>query len=236
MAAVIAESQSVREATLRQQEKTAERDRAKTAKAYLLEARKRIEEALALARGATDEASAKEARRLVEEGVRHESARLDEPDDILPGDPNALQVGSRVRLNTGAAGDVAELRGDGRAVVLVGTMRLVVAARTLTVLKREAAPTRQRLAIPLGDGPAADAKYEVDLRGMRADEAEAVVQAAIDNAVIAEQPHVAIIHGMGTGVLRDAVRGLLAADKRVASFDFAPRQEGGVGVTVAVLR
>ena len=87
-----------------------------------------------------------------------------------------------------------------------------------------------------GDVPEREAAYEVDLRGMRADEAEAVVQSAIDNAVIGEQPHIAIIHGMGTGVLRDAVRSLLAADKRVASFDFAPRQQGGVGVTVAVLR
>ncbi len=230
------DTQTAREATLRQQEKTAERDRARTAKAYLLEARKRVEEALALAKGAADDAGAKEARRLVEEGVRLESERLDEPDALPVSDPNALQVGSRVRLNTGASGDVAELRSDGKAVVLMGTMRLVVAARTLMVLRREAAPARHRSAIPTGDGPTADAKYEVDLRGMRADEAEAVVQAAIDNAVIAEQPHLAIIHGMGTGVLRDAVRSMLAADKRIASFDFAPRQQGGIGVTVAVLR
>ena len=71
---------------------------------------------------------------------------------------------------------------------------------------------------------------------MRADEAETAVTAAIDGAVLAEQPHLAIIHGMGTGVLRDAVRRLLAADSRVASFDFAPRPQGGVGVTVAVFR
>jgi DNA mismatch repair protein MutS2 len=172
----------------------------------------------------------------VEEGVRIEAGRLDEPDEAAVGDRDALQAGSRVRLNTGATGDVAELRGDGKAVVLVGTMRLVVAARTLTVLRREPAPARQRSVVPLGDGPTADARYEVDLRGMRADEAEAVVQAAIDNAVMAEQPHLAIIHGMGTGVLRDTVRSLLAADRRIASFDFAPRQQGGIGVTVAVLR
>ena len=115
-------------------------------------------------------------------------------------------------------------------------MRLVVAARTLSVLQRDPIVARPRATVPRGDGPTADAKYEVDLRGMRADEAEAIVLAAIDNAVIAEQPHLAIIHGMGTGVLRDTVRGLLAADKRVASFDFAPRQQGGIGVTVAVLR
>lgn len=236
VAAVTSDAQQAREQALRLQEKTAERDRARTAKAYLLEARKRVEEALALARGAVDEASAREARRLVEEGVRVEAARLDEPEVPVDQDPNALVAGSRVRLNTGATGDVVELRGDGKAVVLVGNMRLVVAARTLAVLAREPAKSRPRTAAIMGDAPEREAAYEIDLRGMRADEAEVVVQAAIDGAVLAEQPHLAIIHGMGTGVLRDTVRSLLAADKRVASFDFAPRQQGGVGVTVAVLR
>ena len=151
-------------------------------------------------------------------------------------DPDALRVGSRVRLNTGATGDVAELRGDGKAVVLVGTMRLVVAARTLTLLPRPTTAARSRLAVASPDGPTREAASEIDLRGMRADEAEAIVQSAIDQAVLAEQPRIAIIHGMGTGVLRDTVRSLLAADKRIASFDFAPRQQGGIGVTVAVLR
>jgi DNA mismatch repair protein MutS2 len=236
VAAATSESQLAREAALRQQEKTAERDRARSAKAYLLEARKVVEQALALAKGAADESAAREARRLVEEGVRQETERLDETDLVPAADPQAVQVGSRVRLSTGASGDVMELRGDGKAVVVVGTMRLVVAVRTLTLLAKQPVAAAPRTAHLLGDLPEREAAYEVDLRGMRADEAEAVVLAAIDNAVIAEQPHLAIIHGMGTGVLRDTVRSLLAADRRIASFAFAPRQQGGVGVTVAVLR
>ena len=237
VAQATAESQGVREAVLRQQEKQAIRDQARQTKAYLLEARKRVEQALALARGAADEAAAKEARRLIEEGVREESQRLDEPADSNAASAGGLQVGSRVRLNTGATGDLAELRGDGKAVVIVGTMRLVVAARTLAPLAHADAAARPRRpsTIPVDESPR-EASYEVDLRGMRADEAEAAVVAAIDSAVMAEQPHLAIIHGMGTGVLRDAVRSLLADDKRVASFDFAPRQQGGIGVTVAVFR
>ncbi len=236
VAMVTSASQAARELELRQAEKSAERDRARQAKAYLLEARKRVEEALALARGAADEASAKEARRLVEEGVRTESLRLDEDATPASGDGSALRVGSRVRLNTGAAGDVMELRGDGKAVVVVGTMRLVVAARTLTVLRGKDAVSRPRATPVIVDEQSHEAASEVDLRGLRVDEAEATVRAAIDGAVLAEHPRLAIIHGMGTGALRDAIRGLLAGDKRVASFDFAPRQQGGVGVTVAVLR
>src|SRR5690606_29130585 len=64
-----------REAALRRREKDAERDLARQAKAYLLEARNRVEQALSLAKGAADEAVAREARRLVEEGVRVEAER-----------------------------------------------------------------------------------------------------------------------------------------------------------------
>ncbi len=91
----------------------------------------------------------------------------------------------------------------------------------------------------MGDGPEARAEYDIDLRGMRADEAESVVQAAIDNAVIAEQPHSA--HRFTAWALRRAARhrpGLACLPPTNASrhLDFAPRQQGGVGVTVAVLR
>lgn len=227
-------AQEARASVLRQQEKDAERDRAKQAKAYLLEARKRVEEALALAKGAADEAAAKEARRLVEEGVRDQARQLDEPDALPAGGGGGLAVGGRVRLTTGSTGEVVELRGDGKAVVVVGTMRMVVNAKSLVPLAG-AAP-KPKPEIRVADEPTREAAYEIDLRGLRADEAETMVVAAIDGATLAEQPHLRIIHGMGTGVLRDAVRRLLQGDKRVASFDFAPRQQGGTGVTIAVFR
>jgi DNA mismatch repair protein MutS2 len=236
VATTTAADQATREATLATREKEAERDQARRAKAYLLEARKRVDEALALARGAVDEAAAREARRLVEEGVRREAAALDEP--VAPsGDTGArLAVGDPVRLSTGATGELAELRGDGRAVVQVGSMRLVVKRDSLQGLAPGQRP-RSRPAAPVRvDEPARDAAWEVDLRGLRADEAEAAVLAAVDGAVLAEQPHLSIIHGMGTGVLRDVVRQLLGADPRIAAFDFAPRAQGGTGVTIAVLR
>lgn len=236
VAEVTEASQRGREAELKRQEKDAERDRARQAKAYLLEARKRVEEALALAKGAADEASAREARQILEEGVREETRRLDEPDALPVGAGERLSVGARVRLTTGSTGEVAELRSDGKAVVLVGTMRLVVAAKSLVVLARDARGSTPKPERRLVDEPTREAAYEIDLRGMRADEAESMVRSAIDGATLAEQPHLRIIHGMGTGVLRDVVHHLLKSDRRVASFELAPRQQGGTGVTIAAFR
>jgi DNA mismatch repair protein MutS2 len=59
--------------------------------------------------------------------------------------------------------------------------------------------------------------------------------AALDAAILADHPYLRIIHGMGTGVVRETVRRVLAADKRVQKFDFAPRNQGGTGVTIAEL-
>jgi DNA mismatch repair protein MutS2 len=82
------------------------------------------------------------------------------------------------------------------------------------------------------EGPAAETSLEIDLRGLTGDEAEQATLAAVDAAVLAEQPFLRIIHGMGTGVVRERVRRVVARDKRVRNYAFAPRNQGGTGVTI----
>jgi len=125
---------------------------------------------------------------------------------------------------------VVELREDGTAVVVAGAVKIVVPVDQASRLTGNQAPlpTPDRR---LAGSPAAPT--EIDLRGFRVDEAEAATVAALDAAVLAEHPFLRIIHGMGTGAVREAVRRILAADRRVTKFDFAPRQQGGSGVTIA---
>ena len=80
--------------------------------------------------------------------------------------------------------------------------------------------------------PPSPPSLEIDLRGLTGDEAEMATVAAVDAAVLAEQPFLRIIHGMGTGVVRERVRRVVAGDRRVARFAFAPRNQGGTGVTI----
>lgn len=227
-------SQSAREAELRRREKDAERQGREQARAFLLEARQRVEEALGAARGAVDEAAAREARRLVEEGIRAEGAALAAAD--VEDAPAAVAVdrirpGQRVRVSTGSAGDVLEVRGDGRLVVRVGGMRMVVDAGSVTPVAEP--PRAEKRSAPAEPPPGPEARMEIDLRGMTGDEAETATLAAVDAAVLAEYPYLRIIHGMGTGVVRERVRRVLANDRRVRRFDFAARNQGGTGVTIA---
>ena len=70
------------------------------------------------------------------------------------------------------------------------------------------------------------------MRGLRADEAEARLVKALDDAVLADLPFLRVIHGKGTGALRQLVHDILSADTRVERFGFAPPNQGGHGVTI----
>ncbi len=78
----------------------------------------------------------------------------------------------------------------------------------------------------------ASAAYEVDLRGLTGDEAEQSVIAAMDAAILAEQPYLRVIHGKGTGVVRERVQRVLKQDRRVKASAYAPGNQGGTGVTI----
>jgi DNA mismatch repair protein MutS2 len=228
------EGQEVRERELRQREKTAERQAREQARAFLLEARERVEDALARARAAADESSAREARRIVEEGVaglREGDTQSGQPATAETGASGGVAVGTRVRLASGGSGRVAELRSDGKLIIVAGAVRMVVAPDAVTeVAGVEVEPRRERDA-PLHPS-ASPASTEIDLRGMTGDEAEAATIAAVDAAVLADHPFLRIIHGMGTGVVRDRVHRVVRTDRRIARWALAPREQGGSGVTI----
>jgi DNA mismatch repair protein MutS2 len=228
------EAQTSREADLKRREKEAEREGRKQARAHLLEARQRVEEALAVARGAVDEAAAREARRLVEEGIVAEGEALDKAERTEKTERaervDEPSVGDRVRLLNGGTGKVLESRSDGKLVVALGAMRTVLDPTDLEILPQTPSPSKPSPSSP--SSPPSPSAFEIDLRGMTGDEAETATVAAVDAAVLAEQPYLRIIHGMGTGVVRERVRRVVSKDRRIAHYAFAPRNQGGTGVTI----
>ena len=193
-------------ATLNQREKEAERSAREQARQFLLEARKRVEEALGVARAAVSDATAKEARRLVEEGVKTES--------------EAVQKLKEAAERKGWTIKSAERR----------TQKAEPAP--VPYAHREPSAFRApRSALPAATESAPVS--EVDLRGMTGDEAEMAVLRAIDDAILGELPSLRIIHGKGTGALRVRVGQILKTDRRVTGFHLAPAQQGGSGVTIA---
>jgi DNA mismatch repair protein MutS2 len=116
------------ETELRAREKALDKDARERARAYLLEARRTVEAALGQARAAVNEATAKEARRMVEEAIEKTTGGRA---DGRTGGETDLKVGERVRTGQGKVGVVAEIRSDGRVVVEIGAVRLVIAPELL---------------------------------------------------------------------------------------------------------
>ena len=81
-----------------------------------------------------------------------------------------------------------------------------------------------------------DFKQEIDVRGMRADEALQAVTYFIDDALLVNVARVRILHGTGTGALRQVIRQYLATVSGIVSFHDEHVQFGGAGITVVEFR
>jgi len=89
---------------------------------------------------------------------------------------------------------------------------------------------------PTSTVPSLTAATEISLIGLRVSEAEPLLVKALDDAILADLPSLRVIHGKGTGALRQRVHEVLSADSRVKRFGYAPPSQGGHGVTIVEFR
>lgn len=190
------------------------------------------------------------ARTGQELAQRQQNAEEVNLDVIVPGDSNQrlsgpIEVGDRVWVtNLQASGEVLALNERAQdADVQIGNFRLKLPLRRLEL--RQKAMSRglpedqtggppgavRMLGRPAHDSPG----MELDMRGERVEEGLEKLERYLDNAYLARLPWVRIIHGKGTGALRDAVRDLLRRHPAVGEFRSGDAGEGGDGVTIAKL-
>jgi DNA mismatch repair protein MutS2 len=136
----------------------------------------------------------------------------------------------------GAPGTVQSVRGD-RVVLQVRGKRVVADRRDCEAAG--AAPAGARPPLPRGvtlRRRAAGAAAEIDLRGLPIEDALARVDKFLDDATLESLGRVRLVHGVGSGRLREAVRSLLGRHPHVETFAGAPDHEGGPGATIVTLR
>jgi DNA mismatch repair protein MutS2 len=154
-------------------------------------------------------------------------------------DQMPLKLGERVTVGTLNADGVVTALGESDAEVQVGTLRI---RAKLSDLERKGG-----LVTEASDGPGTtytpstvigspSPGMELDLRGQASDEALETLERYLDRAFSAGYPFVRIIHGKGTGKLRQVVRSALRRQSHVTSFEEGGPTEGGEGVTVAKLK
>lgn len=143
---------------------------------------------------------------------------------------DAPLVGDEVRLQNGARGEVIEHLSDGRLMIALGSMRISVEAHEI------AATLGRRVAksVPVvKPAVSADATARLDLRGARVEDALAALESRIDAVLLSGGERLEIIHGVGTGALRDAVRRRLRELSEVREVRDADAP-GRDGVTIAL--
>ncbi len=243
-----------REFALKEREREVERAARQDARRYVLDARQEIEQTIRdlKAAGADQIATAgAEARRVAERRAADEGLaleRIERERQLARGvaarvggnsaEAGAIEIGTTVEVSTlgGKVGQVVEFRGNDVTVV-IGALKLTVPMTSVRrVAKRRLAASERAEMVPMmGDQPELEVKREVDVRGMRVSEVDDAVQQAVDLAVRGDLPVLMIIHGKGTGALRERVTALLKSDKRVRDFRLGLWNEGGAGVTIVTL-
>ena len=149
-----------------------------------------------------------------------------------------LRPGDAVRMiDTQAAGEIIAIK-DKMIQVETGSLRFFVPADKIERITRSELKKSLRENQPLsGNDPAIvqrniNFKPEIDIHGVRGEEAINQVRDLIDNSLIVQHRNLRILHGKGTGILRQLVREYLATVDVVKSFRDEHVELGGSGITV----
>ena len=165
----------------------------------------------------------------------------DEPERRVPADINALKAGDRVFVGAmESEGEVISVNiRKKEAEVLVGSLRLNVKAGDLfrSVGKKKAEKPKNRVQVVRNISSNTGAvQTEINLLGMTVSEAIEEADAFIDRAVLSGLEEVKLVHGIGTGKLREGLREHLRKHKNVAEFRSGKYGEGEAGVTIVKLK
>ncbi len=175
----------------------------------------------------------------VERPVERQRSQVESQSSVI-GHPSSLRLGERVVVSTLNAEGVVTALGESDAEIQIGTLR--VRARISDLRKKSGAEIQSKVESPKSDIRPAnfDSRkspgMEVDLRGLMAEDALDKLERYLEQAFLSGLPFVRIIHGKGTGRLRQAVREALRGHEYVGSFEEGGSAEGGEGVTVAKMK
>jgi DNA mismatch repair protein MutS2 len=211
------------------------------------------EELVALRRALASARQPLDAIEIVEEQVQELEGIYEQPverqplegEDVLLDRP--IRLGDKVRLRTLNTQGVVTSLGEDEIEIRVGTLRVRTRITEVELLRKGEEPALEEVISepsqerPMRKQPVTGMNppspgIELDLRGQRVDDALDQLDRYLDAAYMAGLPFVRIIHGKGTGKLRQAVRESLGENPHIKSFEAGGVNEGGDGVTVAKLR
>ena len=258
---IIQNSNAVVENTIREiREAQAEKERTREIRNELNEFREQLDQAT---RSEHDEMIERKMRQIQERKKRQEDRRREKAEKAVqeaqrpalgtllsalgakPANTNGLAVGMPVKIvGTTAIGTVEKIDGK-RITVQFGMVRSVMDAKKLVPAKPEKKDTQQAFQVATYVSRDTQDKIrethlnfhpEIDIRGMRGDEALDTITHYMDDAVLVGASRIRILHGTGNGILRQLIRQYLRTVPQVISARDEDVRFGGAGITVVEIR
>ena len=145
----------------------------------------------------------------------------------------SLKPGDDVEvLSYGQRGTILEQSGKNEYVVQMGILKMKIAASDLAPLKKVEEKTKVN--VQRKTGP--KVQSTIDLRGERYEQAIYRLNQYLDAALLSNHPMITIIHGKGTGALREGVQNALKRHSQVDRYEFSAPNAGGDGSTIAYFK
>ena len=151
----------------------------------------------------------------------------------------APKVGDEILvISYGQRGTLVNQLKDGRWEAQVGLIKMTLEEKEFNLIKveKEAAQPKKRQVNVVKRSNTSGPRARLDLRGKRYEEAMQELDGFIDQALLNNMAQVDIIHGIGTGVIREGVTKYLRRNKHVKSFEYAPQNAGGSGATIVTFK
>lgn len=211
------------------------------AKLILQDANKLIENTISEIKSAkADKEKTKEIRSKLNKSLdQHSSALLKDKKVTVASNPSVtteLEVGDWVRIeDSNSEGEIIEITKNNSLIIALGELRTVVKKNRVTKLRSKEKSKAIKRQASVSTESAADFYPEIDVRGMRTEDALHKIELVLDRAVMIGYPTLKIIHGKGDGILRKFIRDYLRKYNHVSRFEDEHADRGGDGITYAYI-
>lgn len=231
----------VLQSSLEENKKEIIRKAKEEAKLILKDANKLIENTIAEIKSSqADKEKTKSLRAGLNKALdQHNNSLKKEQKVIVPTTSNndtILEVGDWVRIDdSGSEGEILEITKNNSLIIALGELRTVVKNNRVSKLKSKEKSKAIKRQSGISSESIADFHPEVDVRGMRTEDALQKIELVLDRAVMIGYPSLKIIHGKGDGILRKFIRDYLRKYNHVSRFEDEHADRGGDGITYAYI-
>ena len=220
---------------LEENQKALIRDAKQEAKNIILNANKLVENTISEIKSSNaDKERTRELRENLTREVQKNTIKVEVKKPVT--DPDELKVGDWVKLNDSeTTGQVMEFARD-NVIIAIGDLRTVAKKNKIHKVSKKEVPKEIRKNFSSNTGDIASFSPEIDVRGMRTEDALAAIERLFDRAVMMSFGSLKIIHGKGDGILRKMIRQYLRKYDQVDRMEDEHADRGGDGITYVYLK